>query len=112
MSYASRGARAAIYGFALIGWIIVAGVAGCCSSNPVEPKTNVSVNDYRSTIAKIESALLTQILPAVQAIHADDLAQERPRHGEGWYDAKERLIQNCATLCSDTLTGSSAGDKK
>lgn len=92
----------------LLGAIAALGLAAlfACASAPTDPVTNVSVADYRSAIARIQSNLTANVIPAIQILEADDLASSQPRHKKEWWDAKVGFLIDSAALCSDTLAGS------
>lgn len=99
--------RKGIIGLALI--IVIACHACCIDDKNVDPTNNVSAESYRACVVKVQSNLVGNIIPSLQAMKTGDLASPSPQHTAKWWDAKIGLMSDTATLCSDTLAGSNVG---
>jgi hypothetical protein len=76
-------------------------VLGACSSSPTkDPATQVTVSDYRETIAQCRSnmVLCEAALRRIQS----ELPQART---SAWWDAQLGVLSDTAQLCSDVLNG-------
>jgi hypothetical protein len=72
-----------------------------CSSSPTkDPATQVTVADYRATLALVRSNMVAGEA-ALRRIQSE-LPQARPAV---WWDAQIGVLEDTASLCSDVLNG-------